>query len=255
MKRKENFRGPELKLNRAETHIVDLHDLLKRFMEAQTYRVVADFEREPGFICWTVRGEEVFPHDEFAPIIGDVIHNLRDALDLAVSVIMRNAGESDEHVMFPTADTPNGFGLAVAQGPKKPEWPKDLVDVLETRVQPYKGGNGYLLRTLHKLAILDKHRMIVPTAFGTVKVVMVVEGMKLPFYHFPTPLRIKDGTICGRVLVSEFPHVKVNDEADLALDIAFTSVAGPLEFVSVEDALRRLYQAVEEAVDAMRVCL
>jgi hypothetical protein len=52
-----------------------------------------------------VRGEKLFPPDEFAPIIGGVIHNLRGALDLAVAVIMRNAGLpfSDKNVQFPTA--------------------------------------------------------------------------------------------------------------------------------------------------------
>jgi len=116
MRHKENFRGPELKLHRAETHIIDLHDLLERFMKAQVYKVVADFERDPGYICWVIRGKELFPHDEFAPFIGDVIHNLRDALDLAVAVIMRNARESDEHVMFPSADTLNAFraGLIIS---------------------------------------------------------------------------------------------------------------------------------------------
>jgi hypothetical protein len=223
-------------------------------MELQVYKVVADFEREPGYILWIMQGKELFPHDDFAPIIGDVIHNLRDALDLAVAVIMRNAGESDEHVYFPSGDTFDAFEKTIAKGPKKPNFPDDLIDVLKTGIQPYEGGDGHFLRTLHRLAIADKHRMIVPTVFGTSSVAVSAEGMTLPFYTGPTPLPVKDGGIFARILVSEFPHIKVNQEAKLTLSIALYN-ADRLDYMPVEDALRWLYQVTKEAVDAMRVCL
>jgi len=111
------------------------------------------------------------------------------------------------------------------------------------------------LRTLHRLAITDKHRIIVPTVFGTSQVVIHTEGMRFPFYTGITPLSIKDGGVFARLLVSEFPHIKVNQEADITLTIALNKIGGPLEFLPVEDALRRLYQVTEEALDAMRVCL
>jgi hypothetical protein len=223
-------------------------------MELQVYRIVADLQSQPGYIVWVVRGKEVFPHDEFAPIIGDVIHNLRDALDLAVAVIMRNAGEPDEHVYFPTADAPYAFKKTIAKGSKKPHFPQDLIDVLETTIQPYKGGDGHYLRTLHRLAIMDKHRIIVPTVFGTSAVVVSTEGMTLPFYTGMTPLAIKDGGIFARLLVSEFPNIKVNQEADITLTIAFND-SGPLGFLDIETALRFFFQATEDAMNAMRSCL
>ena len=195
----------------------------------------------------------MFPHDEFAPIIGDVIHNLRDALDLAVSVIMRNAEESGENVMFPTADSLYDFGPVLARV-KKLKFPQSLIDMLETRIEPYTRGRGNYLRVLHKLAITDKHRMIVPTIFGTSRVAMNTEGMKLPFYTGLTPLPIKDGGIYARVLVSEFPDVKPNEEAEVTLTISFDSWEAT-KSVPIEDGLRRLYQATEEALDTMRACL
>src|SRR5580700_5300590 len=102
---REDFSGPNLKFVRAQTHIAELNDLLRRFMEVQTYKAVANFELNPGYIVWIAKGEKRFDHKEFSPIIGDVIHNLRDSLDLAISVLMRNAKLSDENVMFPTADS------------------------------------------------------------------------------------------------------------------------------------------------------
>ena len=255
MRGKETFRGPELKLHRAETHIIDLHGLLKRFMEAQTYKIIADFEREPGYICFVGQGEEVFPHDEFAPIIGDVIHNLRDALDLAVSVIMRNAGRSDRGVMFLTGRDANAFKRAIKQRSEKVKWPQDFLQVLETRIQPYEGGNGYLLRVLHELSITDKHRLLVPTVFGTSSVTVNTEGIRFPIYTGVYPVAIKDGGVYFRCLTSDFPDIKVGQKANVTLSIAFDGIGRPLDAIPVDDALRRLLQKTKEAIDALRSCL
>jgi hypothetical protein len=132
----EGFRGPDLKLRRAEHHIADVNALLKDFaMDPQSYTAVADFDLSPGSICWVARGKEVLPHDEFAPVIGDAIHNMRDALDLAVSVIMRNAGKSDKNVHFPIRGSLVEFTLALEEQ-KPPKFPQELTDVLENGIQP-----------------------------------------------------------------------------------------------------------------------
>lgn len=140
----EDFRGPLLKIERAKLHIIDLNGLLRRLIELQGCKAVADFETQPGYIIWVARSlGGSFSHKELSPIIGDAIHNLRDFLDLAVSVLMRNAGESDENVMLPTADSRDAFHRAVAGGPKQPKFPKKLVRVLKSRIEPYEGGNGF----------------------------------------------------------------------------------------------------------------
>jgi hypothetical protein len=251
----EDFRGPDLKLQRAEHHIIDLHDLLKRFLEAQTYVSVADFELEPGKIFWVARGEELFPHDEFSPIIGDVVHNLRDSLDLAVSVIMRNANRTDANVQFPTSDSREAFCNAIKDGPKKKDFPDDLVAELKTRIQPYLGGTGYLLRILHNIAIADKHRLIVPSVFGLTAITVAAGPFVMKAQIVGQPRPIKNGSILASAMVEQFPHAQVGQEEKVSLTVAFDRSAGPLCGESIEDGCRKLYYATEEAIEALRSCL
>jgi hypothetical protein len=249
----EDFRGPHLKLLRAEQHIIELRTLLKSFMKLQSYEAIADFERHPGDISWIARGEDVFPHDEFSPIIGDIIHNLRDSLDLAVSILMRNVGEPDVNVYFPTASSHDAFQRSITRGRKTPNLPKNLIDVLSTRIQPYIGGHGELLRTLHDLAILDKHRLIVPTVFGAIQVRIDVPGWNVSFPSLTGPKPIRNGGIISRFPVSA--SFKAGQKAEVDLSIALDKRGGRLCGVEIEDACRKLMYVTTEAIEALETCL
>ena len=83
---------------------MDYYALSKRFLEPSPYIAVADFQLNPGYISFVARGKELFPHDELAPIISDAIHNMRDSLDLAISILMRNRKLHDI-LYFPTGNT------------------------------------------------------------------------------------------------------------------------------------------------------
>lgn len=256
----EDFRGPFLKLARANTHIADLHQLLKRFIKLHAYKAVADFDLEPGWIVWVARGEGGFNHDEFGPFIGDVIHNLRDSLDLAVCVLCRNSGLSDEGVYFPTGESLDHFKNSIGKGSKpKPavtaKFPPKVIAILETGIEPYKHGRGYWLRTLHNLAILDKHRLIVPTLFGVSTVHMKIEGGDVPAHFFAKPKPIKDGSKLYRISRSEWPEVKINDEAPLTLSIQFDRRSGELWHAEVIEGLIRLMNETQQALDALKSCL
>ena len=225
-------------------------------MQLQSYKAVANFDLEPGTIVWIARGEKVFEHEQFSPIIGDAIHNLRDALDLAVSVLMRNAGLPDANVYFPTGKTFDAFQKAVSGGPKKPKFPPKLVAVLQSRIQPYFGGHGHYIRTLHDLAIADKHRLIVPTVFGVNIVHMRVDGMgEIPIRFFGQPVPIKDGCKLARIVASEWPQIEVNQEADITFAIEFDKGTGQMFRWSVNEGLIRLMNVTKEAIEALETCL
>jgi|HubBroStandDraft_5_1064220.scaffolds.fasta_scaffold07255_4 hypothetical protein len=256
----EDFRGPRLKLARANTHITDLHDLLKRFIKLHAYKAVADFDLEPGWIVWVARGQGGFNHDDFGPWISDVIHNLRDSLDLAVSVLCRNAGLCDEGIYFPTGKSLDHFKKAIGKGPKPQptvttKFPPKVIAVLESWIEPYTHGHGYWLRTLHNLAILDKHRLIVPTLFGVSAVHMKIGGGDVPAHFFNKPVPIEDGRKLYRIRRSEWPEIKVNDEAPLTLSIQFDRRSGELWHLDVIEGLYRLMNVTQEALDGLETCL
>jgi hypothetical protein len=165
---------------------------------------------------------------------------------------MRNAGESDKGVYFPTAVSLKTFTDVIVPILTKKHFPATLIDVLATRIQPYIGGLGQILRALHDLAIMDKHRLIVPTVLATSAVVIGTEGMILPTFLQPAKA-IKDGGVLIRLRADEFPHVKVGQEALVDLTIAFDK-CGPLKGASVGAGLRRLLVATEQGVKLLRTC-
>ena len=86
-----------IKVDRAIKHFNDLTDAIKPFAARETYRIWADEDSEPAVKIYRVRIVEDMP-TQWSGHIGDVIHNLRSALDcLATELIIKFCpGASDE---------------------------------------------------------------------------------------------------------------------------------------------------------------
>ncbi|MCF8503967.1 MAG: hypothetical protein K9G59_03565 [Caulobacter sp.] len=107
---------------------------------------------------------------QVAPIVGDVIHNLRASLDLMASELARANGASDKNVYFPFAASEQELGVQIRNKNFDRAGP-DAVALLQT-FAPYRGGN-LALRGIHDFDVEDKHSAIIPMApyvelaFGT----------------------------------------------------------------------------------------
>jgi hypothetical protein len=97
---------------------------------------------------------------ETGAIVGDIIHNLRAALDLlAIDLVRANRG-NEKGVYFPFCASADQLDLMIKQKHFDRAGAK-AVAVLKT-IEPYAAGNA-LLRHVHDLDIQDKHRAIIPT--------------------------------------------------------------------------------------------
>lgn len=96
------------------------------------------------------------PPDEFSCIVGDIVHNLRAALDLmAVELV----GSASNKVYFPFAGSASELpAVAKLRGFEKAG--REALNLVLS-LRPYKGGN-IPLRALHDLDIADKHRKLIP---------------------------------------------------------------------------------------------
>lgn len=252
----EAFRGPFLKLHRAETHVIELHTLLKRFMKLQSYKAVADFKKKPGYIAWVARGKDGFPHDEFSPIVGDIIHNLRQALDISVCTIVRLAKKRDDRIYFPALESLEHLRCSMVKGAKNECFPPKLKDLLETRIQPYKGGAGHHLWGLNKIVNGDKHREIVPTIFAAGIIHIEDGGIKIPIQLLGRPKPIKDRCVLAFEKIGPTTNIKVNQKAKLTLEIQFGRDCYSIRGFEVEEGCRQLMYATESAVEAIaETCL
>ena len=152
------------KLDRAEKHIRDLKKRLHILNREYSDSVI--FKDDPHTGDRTYKIVSIPPlDDEIALIAGDAIHNTRTALDhLAYRLVCVETGESGpfNDVYFPIGDTPEHYKARLGRIIERLR--PDAIEAINA-IQPYEGGRGHDLWCLHRLDIIDKHRL--PLAVGS----------------------------------------------------------------------------------------
>lgn len=247
------FVGPTLKLRRAEEHIRDLNLRITDYLARRPYRVSEDLYTQPGEYNLRLKVLEWPPH-EWGPLIGDVLTNLRAALDHAVyDLTIAKTGKPLKGTGFPILGEPSAWDALDARGkPRQSSGTGLLRGVHEMamaeieRMQPYnsrEGELGHRLSTLSKLVNADKHRTL--TVCGsTIKVAVLhhVPGVQ----HWVTG---RGPFIDGQPLAS-LPMAgdeKPNFQLDLAFDVAFDH-RSPVPGELVAQTLRILADSVIEVL-------
>lgn len=148
------FSASRLKLQRAEKFIRELECELKRYRASDPVRAHYDFKQTPPVIILNFDGITDLP----GAIVGDAIHNMRTALDLMASELVRQNGKSDNKVYFPFADKASNLDDVITSK-NFHKAGSDAVALLK-KYEPYRGGNESL-RAIHDLDIRDKHKALV----------------------------------------------------------------------------------------------
>ena len=160
------FRGSRLKIERAKKHLHELEHEVGIFLKSGPARYQVSIPTEitktnEGFQIpiekkWEIDGVP----ETLGPIIGDVIHNLRSALDLMASDLARINERSPNGVYFPFSDKPEGLDKMI----KDKNFNRaglNAIAILQSW-RPYRGGNA-ALRAIHDLDVQDKHQMLIPS--------------------------------------------------------------------------------------------
>jgi hypothetical protein len=180
--------GPKLKLERAKKHLKDLETASERFFKTDPYEVrIQDNPQTGKREHKVVRAADV--PDELSIIAGDVIHNLRSALDhLIWQLVLVNGGKPDEmKTEFPVWWSKANFesgGPGNAKGVSK-----EALDILYA-LKPYKGGNDSLW-LLHKLDIVDKYRLVLAVAAAHQSVILDMDTAIRKHIEFTRPEEIE----------------------------------------------------------------
>ena len=158
--------GPKLKVERAKRHLADFNEVIRVFFESNPYELVADRDAATGDQIYRVR-VNAFPPSDLSIIAGDVVHNLRSALDQMVCALIRaNRNQVSGGNGFPISGSKARFESA-SIGKLKNTSPQAKRFIF--RLKPYNGGNKALW-LLSELDNMDKHNQIVPVAAGQVQV-------------------------------------------------------------------------------------
>lgn len=225
-----NLKAARSKIERARKHIADLDAERIAFLGSDPYAGIARFNSEDNQTIFVLESVPEIP-DSIPTILGDAVHNLRVALDYLASELVRTAGLESKGVYFPIAE--NAEKYAAESGGKTkgmPEAAKSKIDAL----QPYGGGNEGLW-VLHKLDIIDKHRLLpaVGMKIGSFQVNLSLTPTE---YNFAMPSILEKGDIIG--------WVAGNREADKQMSVTADLTFGEPESLEGRPMIETLNQLV-----------
>jgi hypothetical protein len=209
------------RLGRAEEHLEAIKCRLLRHYEADKYRLTGEYQRQfdsPQGIIVTdpVTFPEIDPR--LNTIIGELLHDLRSALDhLAWQLVLNAGGIPTDDTKFPIeAPSTNPQGKqgnpGVAGGVSR------NAKTLIASAQPYKRGVRYRehpLWLLHKLWNIDKHRHVLAGgSFGS-----YVFPLGAPTFRFASKLDSATPHSAKFLLVPSDPSVNVDAHATVEVAI------------------------------------
>lgn len=263
----ERLVGPRLKLARAKAHLRDLDPRVLAFLEARPYDAIMETDPQTGEnkAWFKLRAE---PDPCWALLIGDALHNLRSALDLLYWQLVENNGNSPtKRDSFLISDSKTEFDR-VAGPVIRRRAGKKAFEIIRDEVQPYDGGNRALW-CLHKLDIVDKHRLLLVVAHANPEMVLSAfirspDGNRTEIATVPfrttTPWPLKDGDPLPMLTILDGLRTPgMTDEMDVELKIAFAVTLYEPAIISIPEplwmSLNNMEAAVERTIDALALAL
>lgn len=243
-----------MKLIRAQEHLGTLNAEFASYTESEPYRIVRELDDEDNPTLVTIRlNQWTAPTARWSVMIGDVLHNLRSALDhLAWQLVKINDGAPGRGTQFPIyADRilvkPDGTEVVrdiTIAGGITPE----AAALLES-LQPYNRVEDPTLDPLfilNKLSNQDKHRTLnVYLPWVAVAVSKVQTG----FLEALVPPRIHPGPFFHNSVIGEWPYpTGMNVQVELTPLVSIPITWATDESGQVVDLLAYLLEFVREGV-------
>jgi hypothetical protein len=175
------FEDARRKVARADEHFADLYQKINAYtQENPLEKVIEPHPTMPGHQLHKLKLTRSLP-SSFGDITGDIVHNLRSALDVAAYSIAVGSGcQNPKYSAFPFAGSLSQMRQALGRT-------KDLpvpIQSLFVGFQPYLGGDD-LLWALNEMCNTDKHKMLIPMGNVVVRVGADVRGTG--YFSMPDP--------------------------------------------------------------------
>jgi hypothetical protein len=242
------------KLARAEQVWNELGARLIDFLAQEPYRHEGTFDAdaEEWVVSFRVLAE---PPSEWGVLVGDVVHNLRSALDhLAWQLVLLNNAEPGRRTQFPIFSDGAAYraqGEAV-QAAGMSDADKALIEEFQPFRQPEAEERPHELSVLQHLSNVDKHRVVHTTLVQTAGSQFRIHGLEdvTGIRHIaPQFGPLTDGAELVRIgIVVEGPNPRLTIDADLRLDVAFADEGSPVYNENVPGVLLELREYVSDLV-------
>jgi hypothetical protein len=238
--------GARAKIERAGDHLETLDSVLTRFAKEGGFVIAGEPDGDSGEYVMRIysnRQPPVPPSARTSAIVGDVLNNLRSALNYVIWQLARSPSTKNQ---FPIFDTPELFEAKrkryLATVPKE-HWAK-----IES-YQPYHGGGRVAFAVLAKLNDADKHRLLLPGAVTSSprKGKFTVSGLDSIAVKGRDWVPFEDGAEIYRLRLEPHAGSNVNVKAEVPYTIVFADPDSGVG-VSVSD-LRTLRISVSNVVE------
>jgi hypothetical protein len=224
------FESSRRKIANAEKHHTNLHREIEAFERLNPYtRVTEPHPDKPDHVVHKVKLAKELPVS-IADTVGDIVQNLRNALDnAAYAVAVAGGSVNPKNAAFPfarsVAEMANSIGRAK-------DLPKEIQSLF-CGFQPYIGGDE-VLWALNEMCVADKHKMVIPIGTGIVSTGVNVRGTG--FFEMPTP-HVWDRTKNEMVLITLGPKAEFKYDLNFHFFVAFNGI----EIIDGEPVLAVLY--------------
>jgi hypothetical protein len=252
----ERLISTRIKIERAKKHLHDLEVEVRSFLDSQPYRIGIKRDpqtRRPVYYLLSVQDTPL----SIAAITGDVIQNLRSALDhlaYQLAIIGPGGKGSLRRIYFPISK--NEADYKTQKSSKVRGMRPDAIKAIDA-LKPYRGGNDMLWH-LHELNNVDKHRLLITvgSAYNSVNVGPTMHRIMKHTWNvagfddadiIPMPdLFIKPADRlfplkAGDELFSDVPDAEADEKIQFRFEIAF----GEPHIVEGKPLIETLQQMIE----------
>ena len=254
-----DYEGIGAKIRRGADQASSLEADMGRFCTDIRQSIVHEVHEDTEEQAWVFRGETPNVPIDWSVRLGEILYNLRSALDHLVWQLVRANGQCPgRHNAFPIVKDDKVWGEQA-----KGQWAlsgvsESAVDMIR-RLQPYTGGPGLPFNVgafwqLHSVCNIDKHRHLV---FAIVSSDGLSHRHNRPPLDRPIPARPLRGrgdlgTIKkGHVMLS-LNDAGVKFEPDFRITIRFEDVGEPeIAAGTVPNIVRECLEAVRGAVELL----
>jgi hypothetical protein len=201
-----------VKIARAGEHLHELGRRLDDFAKSKPYSIVVETDPQTGDQLFKIDREPERPPD--LPVIGDVLYNLRSALDhLAWQLVIKAGGSPNSRTAFPIFNDSAKFHGPRAQA--KMAGMNSAMQVAIQNHQPCFGRNAnrnQALWSLEEYGNIDKHRrpLLVP--------ISTQDMLWSPGGH---PVHIHKGPVYKDTILVRFPPTQQQSQLNAMPSVAF----------------------------------
>lgn len=250
--------GINAKIQRAQDEIERLSKDVAASCEAQRLLFSEELRPDVGDKIWIFRGETPVVPIEYSVRLGEIVYNLRSALDQLVwQLVHANYKKPGRHNEFPILDDEARFNEAV-KNKLKGVSQESASKIKE--MQPFSENDEWsALKTLHSLCNTDKHRSVIFPFYTLNRSIVSYHGggdpAIKPHVHSFHALEVKKDAIVYAVRPSN-ADFEVNLFVDMKL--AGSDALNPQKYVDIESdeqqvilVLRDCMLTVQAAIDCL----